>query len=626
MQILELSAQGVRGFSPSARAELPTGYTVVTPPSKEPVALAGLLTALLFPDGRGGEVAFLDPKRELGNASLMFRGNDGATYYLARELGGVGAIHRANDATAQWELLTEETTEIIEYLRSHVGLPAKKQFEQAFTLVPGQFPSRKPKARSTAHVESAASRLPGFQSASKATDVPAARAKLAELTQELSLSSEIERWQFQLDGIVTQLSEVETWLARGAELKTSLERAEAAYASAPSPESLKLPKDIAERVKRFSQLVSKRDEALAKLDQERGNEVGFAVGSIEPLKRNPRFWAAAALGTAFFAAGILLKGAGRYLALLDIPAFGFAAMLALRYVDDLQRAQTQSRKGERRAVREKKIAEDFEAEAQWVKKAMAALKVESTNEIADALARRSQQEKAVQELRSQVTALETDPEYAASVAKGQQLKRDRDAIEAKISEKGGYVRDAGEVQREIDRIKKSIEAPQSSPSALMPAGPSVQGGPAAAAEDPFPALLALAGEMLMVDPATAGNLIRDRCNQHFFTLTDRRYGGLELDRTGKGWVLARGQRIAVGEVPAKDLDLLFLSARLALLEHSLASRGQFPLVIDDLSPVFDAGRLAILGPILKHLGTATQVLHVSADPGVQALADSAASL
>src|SRR5216684_8655132 len=103
-----------------------------------------------------------------------------------------------------------ETTEIIEYLRSHVGLPPKKQFEQALTLVPGQFPSRKPKPRSTAHVESAASRHPGFQPASKAIDVPAARAKLAELMKELELSSEIERCQFKLDVIVTQLSEEET--------------------------------------------------------------------------------------------------------------------------------------------------------------------------------------------------------------------------------------------------------------------------------------------------------------------------------------------------------------------------------------------------------------------------------
>lgn len=625
MQILELSAQGVRGLSPSARAELAAGYTVLVPPSRDPVALAGLLGALLFPDGRGGEAAFLDPKCELGNASLMFRGDDGATYYLARELGGVGAIHRANDATAQWELLTDDTTQIIEYLRAHVGLPAKKQFEQAFALTPGQFPSRKPKPKSATHVESAASRLSGFQPASKATDLPAARAKLAELMKELALSSEIERLQFQLDGIVTQLSEVETHLARGAQLKTALEQAEAAYANAASAESLNLPKDIAERVKRFSQLIAKRDEALAKLEQERGDEVGLGGGSIEPLKRNPKFWAAAALGVVFLAAGILIHGAGRYLALLDIPAFGFAAMLALKYVDDLQRVETQSRKGERRAVREKKIAEGFEAEAQWVKKAMAALKVESPDEITDVLARRSQQEKAVREARAQVAALEADPEFIASSAKQQELRRDRDALEAKISEKGGYVRDVGEVQREIDRIKRSIDLPEGSPARVMPAGPSVQGG-AAAAEDPFPALLAVAADMLMVDPTTAGNLIRDRCNHYFSNLTERRYSGLEFDRAGKGWVLARGQRVAVGEVPAKDLDLLFLSARLALVEHSQASRGQFPLVIDDLATIFGAARLAILGPVFKQLGATTQVLHVCSDPAVQALADSAASL
>jgi hypothetical protein len=627
MQILEVAAQGVRGFSPSARAELPAGYAVLTPPSNEPVALAGLLSALLFPDGRGGEAAFLAPGCELGNAALMFRGNDGATYYLARELGGAAALHRANEESGQWDLLTEEAAELAEYLRSHVGLPPKKHFDQAFTLSAGHFPSQKPKPKASTNVESAAAKLPQFHSASKALDIHAARAKLSELMKELELSREIEQWQFRLDGIITQASEVETRLARGAEIKAALQQAEAEYASAPSADSLKLPKDIRERAKRFSQLVAKRDEALTKLDGERSGEINPRFSSIEPLKRNLRFWVAAGLGAAFLAAGIALQGAARYLTLLDIPAFGFAAMLALRYVDDLQRSERDSRKGERRAAREKKIADDFEAEAQWVKKAMAALKVESPNDIVEALARRSQLGHNVQQLRAQVTSLDNDPEYAAAVAKEEQLRGERAAIEAQMAEKGGYVRDAAEVQRDIDRLNKSIEAAEGAPSKSpsLRTAPSIGAPLSPTLDDPFPALLGLAADVLMVDSTTAGNLIRDRWIQYFTTLTDRRYGGLELDRTGKAHVVASGRRLSARELPGKDLDLLYLSARLALVEQ-WASRAQLPMVIDDLSPVFNGAKIAAVSRTFKHLGSLTQVLHVSSDPGVLPLADAAVSL
>ncbi len=623
MQILELAAQGVRGFSASSRAELPGGYSVLVAPTKEPVALGGLLIALLFPDSRGGDRTFLAPGCELGNASLMFRGNDGSAYYLARELGGIGALHRANEGSGQWELLTDDTPEIAEFLRSNVGLPSKKHFEQAFTLTASQFPSRRPKSRSTTNVESAALKLPGLQSPAKAVDASGAKAKLLELTKELELSAEIDRWQFKLDGIVTEISEVETRLAQAAQVEEALKRAEAAYAAVPSPESLNLPKDIVDRAKRFSQLVAKRDEALGKLDSDR-SEAGLHTDYVMPLKQDLRFWVAAAVGTALFAAGLFLRGPARYVSLLDIPAFGIAALLAVRYVDERQSAEAKNRKGERRAAREKKISDDFDAEAGWVKKAMAALKVESPNDLVEALGRKAQLAQNLEELRAQVSAVHADPDHAAAVAKQKSLQRERDAIEKKMAEKGGYIRDAGEVQRDIDRLKRSIEAQGGSPAASLPA-PGSSIGAGTAIEDPLPLLLALAAELLMVDAAAAGNLIRDRAMQYFAALTDRRYGGLEIDRTGKVWVTSRGQRLSARDLPGKDLDLLYLSVRLGLVGQC-ASRGRMPLVIEDVSGLIEPAKLGALAAILKHLGAATQVLHVSSDPGVQTVADATATL
>jgi hypothetical protein len=438
------------------------------------------------------------------------------------------------------------------------------------------------------------------------------------------MSREIEQCQLKLDGIVSELSQAEARLAQGSQLMAALQQAEAAHASAPSPESLKLPPDIVERAKRFPHLLAKREEALAKLDNERSGELR-PMAYVQPLSRNLQFWAAAALGTALFASAIVLGGAGRYLALLDIPAFGFAAIVAIRYVDDLQRAERNSRRGERRAAREKKILDDFEGEAQSVKKAMAALRVDSPNDIVEVLGRRAQLQQTVTQLRAQAASLTKDPEYAAAVAKEQQLRRERESIEATLNEKGGYIRDAAEVQREIDRLRKSIDAPAGGASA-----PSTSPAPSLAAappglDDGFPALIALAADVLMVDAPTATGVIRDRCTQRFLSFTDRRYGGLEFDRTGKVFAISSGQRMSSREMPAKDFDLLYLSFRLSLAEAS-ASRGQMPLIVDDLRALLGSSGAAVLGGVLKQLGAATQVLHVTADPGAAALADSTVSL
>ncbi|HEX4803492.1 MAG TPA: hypothetical protein VFV14_08275, partial [Myxococcaceae bacterium] len=294
------------------------------------------------------------------------------------------------------------------------------------------------------------------------------------------------------------------------------------------------------------------------------------------------------------------------------------------YVDDIQRAEARSRQGERRAAREKKISDNFEAGAESVKKAMAALKVDSANDIAEVLGRKPQLKGRVDELRAQITAAHRDPEYAAALSKRKSLVQERQLLEAKMEQRGGYVRDAAEIQRELNRLKASIDGPGGSAAAIAVPASSSPGGPASS-EDPFRSLFAVASDLLKVDAVTAAKLICDRAMPHFVALTDRRYSGIEIDRTGTPCVLARGAKLQPRDLPAKDLDMLYLSARVALVAQG-ASRARMPLVVQDLGALLDASTLQLVGGVLKQLGAATQVLHLCSDPALQAVADSTASL
>jgi hypothetical protein len=122
MLLLELAAQSVRGFTPSVRVALKTGYLGLKSPSEIPAPLAGLVAALCYPDGRGGDAAFLAPGAKAGRAGLSIQANDQTVWRLVRDLGGSGGLHKLNRTTNQYELVTQDAAELAQARDLRAGL------------------------------------------------------------------------------------------------------------------------------------------------------------------------------------------------------------------------------------------------------------------------------------------------------------------------------------------------------------------------------------------------------------------------------------------------------------------------------------------------------------------------
>src|SRR5262245_49808797 len=121
MYLLEVVAQNVRGFSPRARVSLRPGLLVLKPVEGER-GLALLLSALLFPDGKGGDGTLA--KGADAKASATILGNDQLTYRVSRELGKSGMLQKLNTAEKRFETLTQEPRDIVQGIRS-AGLPTQ---------------------------------------------------------------------------------------------------------------------------------------------------------------------------------------------------------------------------------------------------------------------------------------------------------------------------------------------------------------------------------------------------------------------------------------------------------------------------------------------------------------------
>jgi hypothetical protein len=601
---VEFALQGVRGFLPSVRVSLRPGYWTLLPRAPG-VPLVGLASALLFPDGRGGDAAFASPGQE-SRAALWFAARDGSTYRVMRDLGRGGALHRVNPSTRAHDLVTEDPAELVQFLRGQVGLPARGVYEQLFTFTTAQLPSKRPPKAGRA-----ASERPSPPSAAftpePPIDVEAAQARIVELTNELSLCNEVAKLQYRLDGVASQIFQLELKVKGVQSGETAVAEARAAFEAAPSPRNLGLPDDVMAQARNHAVQVMKCDEALARLETERQLDAATAPPDAIPITRDGRFWTGISLGTAALLGGLLTSGPWNYLALLDIPAFGLAALVALKHVEDVQWSEYAVRKGERLAEREKKIRDQFEFETQPLRSAMKTLGVEKPEDLVAALAQREELWNRVLQLEGELTQAKEAPEHVAASTQLAELRAEQEALNARLLERGSYVRDAGEVERELGHLREAV-ARSRTPAPSRPASRTPV--PVEPLEDPTPALLGPAADLLALDIPSLAAVVLERWAQYASALTERRVEHFEVDISGHAFVRGGGRRIQIGELSARDLDWVYLALRLTIIEKA---SGQQPLTVlsEDLSPALDEARLPLFGKMLKHIGTLTQVVHLT---------------
>jgi uncharacterized protein YhaN len=606
MLFVELAAQAVRGFSPSVRVALKPGYVGLKSPTEVPAPLGALLLALCYPDGRGGDLSFLAPGSKAGRAGVSVQAQDQQLWRVVRDLGGTGGLHKLNRQTNQYEVVTQDAVEMGQVLRSTVGFPTRTALEQGFFFTGGQLPSRRPRSRPTLTPSRGQRSLQSssYEQYGGASDPAQAGQRIAQLEKELVSAREAAELQFKQDGVQGDLFKAESRLKAYAELKAKVEAARKELAACPTPESLGLPTDIVQRVARVSDDRKRRDEALAKLQAEKAQALDESAFSVQPLHADRRFLFATVATLGLLVGGAFLHGAGRWIALGAIPLASLATLMALRFVEDLQRRGRESAKTDVFAQREKKVLDEFQLSTMWVQTAFDKTSTSTADEFEAAMARREQLQPQVGVQELELADLESDPEILELPEHVAELKAEQEDLNRKLSRlSGGYVREVREVERDLARLREPAAAPEE------PGGSS--GGSGELFEDPCPAVMKLGAELFATDPATLWGVLRDRTVQYLKALSEQRYLGVDLSGEGRATLQAQGRTVPATELSGKDLDLLYLSLRLTLVEK-YSAQGKLPVVIEDtLGTAIEPGKQGLLGRMLKHLGSLTQVLHVT---------------
>lgn len=599
------------------RATLRPGYNVV---AADGAALRRLLEALLYPHPRDGESL---PRAPGGpgtgpvRAGLTLVGADRVTYRLVRDFAAGSQLHRFDAEKRAFVPVSQDLAEIAAFLRDTVGVPAASRMASLLTFSAGELPSRSGGAGALglgAAVAPAGAARP-------ALSPEQARKRLRDLEAELEKAVLAERLQYQLDGLQSKLFKAEEALKSGQRIQEGLAAAEADRTALQGiADAAAGLGDAPARLVAHGKAVARRDEALARVAAEReGLEEAEARGRPRPLWERPGFLGGAAAGVLFLVLGVVGASAGsdlRAAALLSMPAFGWAAWEAHRWIG----AQDEwDRQGRRRRVVddwERKILEQFERDTAEVGAVLKALQLTRPGELQDQLDRLAEADGAVATWRARLAEWESAPDTAGALAEKGRVEEALRGVEAQLaSEAGGFVRDVRSVEAEIERVKAEPEAP-----AATPPPPPARSAPAAPVGEPLRGLLERAAAELGGSPASVARAVAQKASQALAGLTLNRLGGVAADDRGNVQVVTGGRPSPALTLPPADKDLVFVALKVALLEHAVATGKTVALVEDAFGGLSDGARRTI-GRLLKQAAKGGQILHATTDPAFREAAD-----
>jgi hypothetical protein len=612
--LLEFAAQGIRGVAPAGgRATLRPGYNVVT---GDGATLRRLLEALFYPDPKDADAlprATGGPANAPVRAGLTLVGNDRITYRLVRDFTAGAQLHRFDPEKRSFALVSQDLAEIAKVMQKTIGVPPPGRLGALLSLAAADLPS---KQGGTAAVPPAA--------AQRAALTPEqTRKKIEALKVELEKAKVAERHQYQLDGLQSKLFKLEEALKGGAKIREGLEKAEAARAEVEPAARLAAKLGDAEaKLAAYDRSSGKRDDAQAKVAAEReALAAADAAGAPPPFWRDPLFWAGA--GGGLGVAAIALLGASpqsdlRYVALLDIPAFGWAGWVALRWVSALESWERVARR--RRVVDdwEKKVEAQYEKDAGEIHDAVKALGVSKPADLKEALGRAMDADAVVAEWRSRLDEWEAAPESRGALAEKAKVEEALRVVEARLSaEAGGFVRDVRSVESEIQRLEADVAAP------ARVAAPAAAAVPSRPAGEPLRALLDRAAAEIGGSATAAARAVTQKASQTLSGLSFQRLSAIEVDDRGNVQVQTGGRSVSALTLSPADRDLVFIALKLAFVEQALSS-GKVVAVAEDAFGGLSEGARRFAARLLKQIAKPAQLLHATSDPSFREAADNAA--
>lgn len=651
MELVEVVLQGVRGVSGLMRWSFPAGVAVI--PAGPADQLAARAAFELLAGVQGGVVAGAIEGGQ-GRAAVVIVGRDQRRYRLLWELAsGRRALQVMNGSAL--EVLTTSQAEIIQMLTAQVGFPQSDVLRELCFGFTDDLPSKRTRDASASGPIRAADRPappgfddagagrrdadkplpPGFDGAgptSRFLGRPEAelRARLTELKGRTTGQIDVEALEFELDGLHNKTFELQSRRRPLSDLDANIATMDAQLARSANLASL--PDDFGDQASHLLRVRAEHDRHLERLDSESRalvesvdhltDEVsGFRRGGARPLAaaaRDPLVRGGVVGGIAAIVIGVVggmaMEGL-RYVALLDIPAFGVAVWGGLKLLGGIEDGASARLKLARLTDERKRAQGRFGIEREQLERLLERHQLLFTQlpELVEAFGLR-------QELVTHKRSLvEQRPPLAASVADVDAELADAAArikvLEEQLQAAGsGYDPEVAELAREADEIERVLRGElKPAAAAAAPAATTPSSSPPAPASDTvgvdMPLLMIrLASDLLVKSIDDAATLLGPRASQLLHAFTDGRLTALVASSRGTSVTRSSGEQVPFGALDGGDRDLTALALRCAIVEAVTPVVGRLPVLFERSLDHLPVEKAPLVVKAMQLMGALTQVM------------------
>ncbi len=612
MLLLEIAAQGVRGFAPErGRVQLRPGYNVV---AVDGAALRRVVGALFHPDLAADPALRAEGAAAGGavRAGLTLAGDDGVTWRVVRDLAGGSQLQRYDPDKRTFQSVLQDPVRIAEVLRA-AGVPSPERYAAVLSVAAADFPSRQGPAGL------AGAGAPVGPPRRVAASPGEARRKLEATRAELEHARAAEQIQARMDAAQSHLFKLEEMLKSGDQVNERLRVARAgveAYAAGEA--ALATLGDVTARLAACAKATARRDEVLAKVASERAAQEGEPGRPPPSLLRQPGFLAGLAIGAAALLGGLFTEL--RALALAAIPATGWSAFEGLRWVGRAEEHEQAARRARWLSEREKKATELWERETAAVRAVMASAGVATLADLQDLDGRAREARASLAEAEAGFTAWQGRAETKDAEAERIAVQQEIGVLEGQLtSGTGGFVRDIHSLEQEIARLEREVETGPFEPLREVATPEPVAAPPRG---EPLRTLMERASADLGLTAGAALRALQPRVLQLLPALSGQRLANFFVDERGNLQVQAGGKLVPAATLGAAERDLCFAVLKIAFVEQGLAA-GKSVAIVDDALAVLPEGSRRALARVLKQLARGRQIVHGSSDVAFREAADHA---
>jgi hypothetical protein len=702
MDIVEVVLQGVTGTAGLSRWPLavpPAGGVVVVPVTERDALVARAAFELLAGITDDSKIASaLIDGAEAHRAGVVVVGRDQRRYRVLWDLkAGRRALQVQNGE--KYDVITTTQSEIQQALTATVGFPQSDALREVFFAFVEDMPSKRrdvvvdERSGKNARAPGAEKPLPpGFGDAAPARaksdkplppgfDIDAAparasrwagkpeamlRARLQEIEALRKNTKDVGALEFELDGLQKKIFELD---ARRKPLLDATHALDGIGAQLTALSHLdNLPADFLEQSTTLQKHTAEHNQARDRLGAERARLIETADhlsdevsglrqrGGPRPLaaaQHNPfvKSGVLAGVGAIFVGAvGGFAVDALRYVALLDIPAFGVAVFGGVRLLSDLEEGASVRMKLARLDREQKSLDDKFAIDKELMLRLLerAGVKAEGLGEVQALWRRRADlqaQREAAQRTLDDLTAAGDAATLAAEVEQASARMRELEEELANAGQSDGGA--AAALDEEVRELEELLGAEPSSSSERKPTldelfgPPSNSGRLPAAPEAPAPVVAVavdvgqriarIASDLLVATLDDTCTRLAPRASQMVNALTDRRFREVRFGAKAEVSVVdsVAGEALPFTQLPPGDRDLVVLALRLSVVEaYTKASPGQnrMPLVFDRTFDAFPVEKAAMFVRVMQFIAQGTQVICLTAQPQIAAAGPTVSAL